>query len=570
MKVAKFFAVLLISMSVLSSMFMTTFAQSNVLCDSCGMTVDATGQARFNIVDADGGRHYACCPICALKMIKTFGQLNITSFCDWNGPSYPITIVAKQNGSVLTVNPQTAIVILGGGCTKNRLVYNAAAADALLAPSNNGSSQWLSPLTNATVAANATRMGIAQAVLQYGGGVTSDCEQCGMDVDVTGQARFKIFDASGTLHIACCPACALKMLKTYGALNYTSFCDYYGPNYPITIVAKANGSDVTVTPSSALVVIGGSCTKNRLVYNATAADALLAPPNNGTSKWLSPLTNATVAANATRLGVVQAALQFGGGLSPTPTPAPTPIPTPEPTYSPSSTQAPTPTPSSMPTVTPMPSDSVTDSPTSSPIPTPSPSPTPSAVPTISPEPTAPLGQDTVSDQVCEACDMAVTADDRYHFKVTDGNGQVHYVECFMCALNLVKRYDTLSIQTFCDWYGPDHPITIESTGFGAQVTVTPSTALYLYTGSCENNRVAYDETAANYLTTSYSMYTSAFQQHEWQFTPTVTTVKEGVNMYNEMSPQEGAASIMVPVLIAVICIIAVAIVIVAYKKLKRK
>ena len=168
------------------------------------MNVDATGQERFRITDASGGQHVACCPICAFKLIKTYGELNITSFCDYNGPSFPITINTKQYGSVLTVNPQSAQVILGGGCTKNRLVYNSAAADALLAPPNNGTSKWLSPLTNATVLANATRMGVAQAVLQNGGGVTSVCEQCGMTVDVTGQGRFKIFDATGnyTLPVA--------------------------------------------------------------------------------------------------------------------------------------------------------------------------------------------------------------------------------------------------------------------------------------------------------------------------------------------------------------------------------
>ena len=101
-------------------------------CEQCGMNVDATGQERFRITDASGGQHVACCPICAFKLIKTYGELTITSFCDYNGPTFPITINAKQYGSVLTVNPQSAQVILGGGCPKNRLVYNSAAADALL------------------------------------------------------------------------------------------------------------------------------------------------------------------------------------------------------------------------------------------------------------------------------------------------------------------------------------------------------------------------------------------------------------------------------------------------------
>ncbi len=167
--------------------------------------------------------------------------------------------------------------------------------------------------------------------------------------------------------------------------------------------------------------------------------------------------------------------------------------------------------------------------------------------------------------------MTVTADDQTHFIITDSTGEIHYVECFMCALNLIKRYDTLHIQTFCDWYGPSSPIIIDSTGYGAQVIINPTTAMYLYTGSCANNRVAYNQTAADALATGYSQYTSRFQQHDWQFTPTVVSVAEGVNMYNEMSAEEAAKPVLVPVLISVIvAIVVVAVAVVAYMKLKRK
>jgi hypothetical protein len=281
-------------------------------CETCGMTVDTMGQVRFKILDATGARHYACCPICALKLVKTYGELNISSFCDMNGPNYPITIAARNYGSVVTISPTSALILMAGSCTKNRIVYNSAAADALLAPPRNGTSSWLSPMTNSTVQANATRIGLAEAVLQQGGGITSPCEKCGMDVNPTGQARFRIVDTNGTTHIACCPMCALKLLNnTNGELNITSYCDYYGPSYPIKISIKAYGNQVQVIPSTALIINGGSCTKNRIVYNSSAADALLAPPNDGTSQWLPSNTNATVLANATRMTISQAALTYG-------------------------------------------------------------------------------------------------------------------------------------------------------------------------------------------------------------------------------------------------------------------
>ena len=291
-----------------------TFAQiPDQECEKCGMTVDAMGQARFNIVDVNGTRHYACCPICALKLVKTYGELNITSFCDQYGPTYPITIQAEDYGSYVNISPTTALILLGGGCTKNRIVYNSAAADTLLSAPSNGTSQWLSPVTNATVLPNATRIGLAEAVLQQGGGELSECEKCGMTVDATGQARLRILDSNGQTHIACCPVCALKLLNnTNGQYTLTSYCDYYGPSYPIRITFSGFQNYVQVSPPTALIIVGGSCTKNRIVYNSTAAEALLSPPNNGTSKWLSPLTNATVLPNATRLEVAQAAFQFAG------------------------------------------------------------------------------------------------------------------------------------------------------------------------------------------------------------------------------------------------------------------
>jgi hypothetical protein len=291
------------------------YAQTTVQeCEKCGMTVDSMGQARFNIVDVNSTRHYACCPMCAFALLKTYGELNYTSFCDQYGPSFPITIQAEQYGSVVTISPPSAMVILGGGCAKNRIVYNSSAAEALLAPPNNGTSKWLSPVTNATVLPNATRRGIAEAILTQGGGTSATCERCGMTVDATGQARFRILDSNGTTHIACCPICMLRILNsTGGQFNVTSYCDYYGTSYPITMSIRNYGSEVQVTPSTALIINGGGCTKNRIVYNSTAADLLLAAPNNGTSKWLSPLTNATVLPNATRMSVAVAALQFGGG-----------------------------------------------------------------------------------------------------------------------------------------------------------------------------------------------------------------------------------------------------------------
>ena len=551
------------------SLAVSAQTQINLNCEQCGMTIDATGQARFKILDVMGSQHVACCPVCALRLISKYGELNITSFCDYNGPNFPITIVAKQNGSILTVNPQTAIVILGGGCTKNRLVYNAAAADTLLSSPNNGTSKWLSPLTNATVLANATRLGIAQAVLQYGGGAASSCEQCGMNVDITGQARFKIFDATGSLHIACCPVCALRLQRTYRDLNISSFCDYYGPSYPITIIARNNGSDVTVNPPDALIIAANSCPKNRIVYNSSAADALLAPPNNGTSKWLSTLTNDTVAANATRLGVAQAALINGAGQpTPTPSPSPTPIPSASPPASPTPIISPTPSKTPDQSVEPSSSPGSTASPTESP----KVSASPTSIPTLFPVQTStPIATPSTTSGVtleCEVCGMDVTSESQARYKVTDGNGKVHYVECYMCAMQLINNYEKLHIETYCDWYGPNYPITIDTSNYGTTVTVNPSTAMYLRGGSCVTARAAYNQTAAdNLLLQGFSQHTSPEQRYALPSSTEAKQIKEAIETWYAQPNTTNSQTPLTLVLVAGIGVTIIVASIFAYKKL---
>ena len=64
--------------------------------------------------------------------------------------------------------------------------------------------------------------------------------------------------------------------------------------------------------------------------------------------------------------------------------------------------------------------------------------------------------------------MDVTPDSQAKYKVTDGTGNLHYAECFMCALQLINNYETLHIETYCDWYGPNYPITVDTSNYGAK------------------------------------------------------------------------------------------------------
>jgi hypothetical protein len=402
------------------------------------------------------------------------------------------------------------------------------------------------------------------------------CEQCGMAVDSISQAHLRVLDSNCTLHYVDCLKCAFKMLPKYEELNITTTCDWYGPNYTITIALKDNANTTTVNPSNALF-IDGNCMKNRVVYNQTGADVLFA--NNGTSKYLAALQNVTIPSNATVMTIVQAAalFAFSPSSSPSPSPnltpstSPSPSRSPEPTEIPSQSPKPTATPTSAtPTFTPVSTPETTQLPAASPSPensqslSPKPTSSPTLIVTIRPEPTS------LATQTCEACGMEVNADAQAKYKITDENGTVHYAECFMCALNLVNKYNQVDIITSCDWYGPNYSITVNSTNFGSQITVTPSNAMFLNGGSCVINRVAYNQTAADALKTNgFSDFTLLQQRYALPSNVEVKTVENAAATYAQKASNHPASQ--TPIVLIVVAVAGVAIVVgsfVAYRKIQ--
>jgi len=166
--------------------------------------------------------------------------------------------------------------------------------------------------------------------------------------------------------------------------------------------------------------------------------------------------------------------------------------------------------------------------------------------------------------------MDVSPQEQSRYIVTDGNGNVHYVECFMCALNLVNDYQTVHIVTCCDWYGPNYPITIDSTNFGQTVTVSPATAMFLRGGSCVTARAAYNQTAAdNLLANGFSQYTLPQQQYAMPSTTEVKLVTEAINTWYAKQNATNTPTSLTLVLVAVVGVAVIAGSLIAYKKLKR-
>ena len=189
----------------------------------------------------------------------------------------------------------------------------------------------------------------------------------------------------------------------------------------------------------------------------------------------------------------------------------------------------------------------------------------SNIPHTHTEPTATTG---VTLQ-CEVCGMDVTAESQARYMVTDGNGNVHYVECFMCAMQLINDYETLHIATYCDWYGPNYPITIDTSNFGQTVSVSPSTAIYLRGGSCVTARAAYNQTAAdNLLTNGFSQNTSPEQQYALPSTTQVKLVNDAISTWYAKADTTAAPTSLMLGLALVVGVVIIVGSVFAFKKLK--
>jgi hypothetical protein len=175
---------------------------------------------------------------------------------------------------------------------------------------------------------------------------------------------------------------------------------------------------------------------------------------------------------------------------------------------------------------------------------------------------------TQSNITCETCPMTVGTEAQEHLMVYDGSGTRHYVECIGCAFKLLMSYDTLRIQTYCDWYGPQYTVTANISQHGAVATVRPTTALVLAGGGCTGNRVAYNQTAAEaLLLNGFSEYTMPMMQQPLPATTNTTTIAEKAQTYAQ-SQETVEPFPFVPLLLAILGVGVAAGSFVAYKKLR--
>ena len=176
-----------------------------------------------------------------------------------------------------------------------------------------------------------------------------------------------------------------------------------------------------------------------------------------------------------------------------------------------------------------------------------------------------------TDRDCETCPMKVGTEALGHLKVTDGNGTIHYVECIGCALKLLKTYDTIHIETYCDWYGPEYKISADISQHGAVTIVNRESVVLLAGGGCTGNRVAYNQTSADaLLTNGFSQYTMMMMQQPLPANTNVTTITKRALTFApaDTTTAETPQFPMVPILLGIVAVAVIGISIVAYKKIK--
>jgi hypothetical protein len=97
------------------------------------------------------------------------------------------------------------------------------------------------------------------------------CMACGMKVTKSDPSTLTVSPSGQPDQYACCPVCALQVALYYKNAVVTGACISSGQK--ITFNVK-DSTLVSVSPSTAQMLSGGSCAKNKLCYDETNAAAL--------------------------------------------------------------------------------------------------------------------------------------------------------------------------------------------------------------------------------------------------------------------------------------------------------
>ncbi|MBC7113590.1 MAG: hypothetical protein H5T34_06220 [Candidatus Methanomethyliales bacterium] len=106
-------------------------------CEACGMIITPEMDANIKMIDLDTNqRVWTCCPGCMLRSVAAHPNMHIEALDSWYGTSAPKIVIEIRDGSVVSVTPDTARILLGAkivkSCANNRIAINETSAALLL------------------------------------------------------------------------------------------------------------------------------------------------------------------------------------------------------------------------------------------------------------------------------------------------------------------------------------------------------------------------------------------------------------------------------------------------------
>jgi hypothetical protein len=105
-------------------------------CEACGMVISAESDANYRINDTSTDQKlWACCSGCMLRLAAAHPDMHIDALDSWYGESVQKISIDIADGSVSSVSPDTALIVLGSkvtnSCVSNRIALNQTSAQLL-------------------------------------------------------------------------------------------------------------------------------------------------------------------------------------------------------------------------------------------------------------------------------------------------------------------------------------------------------------------------------------------------------------------------------------------------------
>ena len=167
-------------------------------CHRCGMAVEKTEEV-ITVTNVPEGPWYQCCPMCALMDIIESGKGRGTISANGEISSAKIEIVIQNHG-IRKIEPESAILLVGGSCLKNKIFDSNRHASEFIAKNKWAKVDMLKPVSKTF------------AMLKDKKKAIDRCAMCANPLAGHEKTTFTIITKDKKRRLACCGHCGLFML----------------------------------------------------------------------------------------------------------------------------------------------------------------------------------------------------------------------------------------------------------------------------------------------------------------------------------------------------------------------